>query len=163
MQAIGALMDDKTLNNLTLSSWAATVWEKELRGVPLQLQESALAWCMRQHADWRNFWNNLNNHATVETQRATNMLVHIYNDAAVKLQLQSNNPPEICEFHEAMRRKGFSEMDALHAIAYVLQELNWNAKTTGTTFDQQQYIDRTRRYVENVMEHPDLLRGLRVV
>ena len=155
-------MDDKTLSNLTLSGWAATVWEKELRGVPLQMQESALAWCMRQHADWRNFWNNLNNHATVETQRATNILVHIYNDAAVKQQIDSNNPPEIVEFYQEMRKKGFSEMDALHAIAYVMQELNWNAKSNGGTFDQKQYVERAKRYCDNVMEHPDLLRGLRM-
>jgi Domain of unknown function (DUF1841) len=154
-------MDDKTLNNLTLSSWAASVWEKELRGVPLQLQESSLAWCMRQHADWRNFWNNLNNHATVETQRAANILTHIYNDAAVKLQLESNSPPEIKEFFQEMRKKGFSEMDALHAIAYVWQEMSWNSKSAGVTFDQKQYIERTKRYVENVIAHPDLLRGLR--
>jgi hypothetical protein len=125
--------------------------KKELRGVPLQMQESALAWCMRQHSDWRNFWNNLNDTSVVETQRARNILVHIYNDAAVKLQLESNNPPEICQFFDAMRGKGFLEMDALHAIAYVLQEQNWNAKTAGVDFDQTRYIERTKRYVESVM------------
>jgi hypothetical protein len=155
-------MDEKQLSNLTLSSWAASVWEKELRGVPLQAQESALAWCMRQHADLRNFWNNLNNTSVVETQRAANILVHIYNDSAVKLQLESNNPPEICQSFRVMRERGFLEIDAIHAIAYVLQELNWNAKTAGVEFDQKQYVERTQRYVENVIEHPDLLRGLRV-
>jgi hypothetical protein len=155
-------MDEHKLNNLTLSSWAAGVWEKELRGVRLQLQEAALAWCMRQHADWRNFWNNLNNPDTVNTPRGTNILIHIYNDAAVKLQLDSNNPPEILESYQTMRGKGFSDMDALHAIAFVLQEQNWNAKTTGMAFDQKQYVERAKRYVQNVIEHPDLIRGLRV-
>ena len=155
-------MDDKHLANLTLSSWAASVWEKELRGVPLQMQEAALAWCMRQHNDWRNFWNNLNNSSVVETQRATNILVHIYNDAAVKLQLDSKNPPEICQSFQTMRGKGFPEMDAIHAIAYVLQEQNWSAKTAGVDFDQKQYVDRALRYVDNVIEHPELLRSLRI-
>jgi len=155
-------MDEKKLDNLTLSSWAASVWEKELRGVPLHLQELALAWCMRQHSDWKNLWNGLHNADVVNSPRATNILVHIYNDAAVKLQLDTNNPPEIQELFHAMRGKGFSDMDALHAISYVLQEQNWNAKTSGVAFDQKQYIERTKRYVENVMEHPDLIRGLRV-
>ena len=84
---------------------------------------------MRQHGDWRNFWNNLNNADTVNTP--TNILVHIYNDAAVRLQLESKNPPEIGECFHAMRGKGFADMDALHAIAFVLQEQTWNAKTTG--------------------------------
>jgi hypothetical protein len=37
----------------------------------------------------------------------------------------------------------------------------WNAKTSGVPFDQKQYIERARRYMENVIEHPDLMRGLR--
>jgi Domain of unknown function (DUF1841) len=155
-------MDEKRLNNLTLSSWAAGVWEKELRGVPLQLQEAALAWCMRKHSDWRNFWNSLNNTDAVNTPRATNLLVHIYNDAAVKLQLDSNNPSEINQCFQAMQGTGFSEMDALHAIAFVLQEQSWNAKTAGVAFDQKQYIERVKQYVKNVIEHPELIRGLRV-
>src|SRR5262245_34199135 len=155
-------MDEKKLNNLSLSTWAASVWEKELRRVPLQSQEFALAWCMRQHTDWRNFWNNLNNPDTVNTPRATNMLVHIYNDASVKLQLESNNPPEIKQSFHALRGKGFSDMDALHAIAFVLQEQMRNAKNDGVAFDQNQYIERAKRYVENVIEHPDLMRGLRL-
>ncbi len=155
-------MDEKKLDNLTLSSWAASVWERELRGVPLQLQELALAWCMRQHSDWKNVWNGLHDPDVVNTPRAINMLVHIYNDAAVKLQLDTNNPPEIQELFQVMQSKGFSDMDALHAIAYVLQEQNWNAKTAGIAFDQKQYIERAKRYVDNVVEHPDLIRGLRV-
>ena len=117
---------------------------------------------MRQHLEWRNFWNNLNNTDTVNTPRGTNILIHIYNDAAVKLQLDSNNPPEIKEYYHTMQGRGFSDMDALHAIAFVLQEQNWNAKTAGIAFDQKQYVERTKRYVENVISHPDLIRGLRV-
>jgi Domain of unknown function (DUF1841) len=155
-------MDEKKLNNMTLSSWAAGVWEKELRGVPLQLQESALAWCMRQHTDWRNFWNNLNNPETVNTPRGTNILVHIYNDASVKLQLDSKNPPEINQCFDTMRGKGFSDMDALHTIAFVLQEQTWNAKNNGVGFDQSQYVERVKQYMENVIAHPELMRGLRL-
>ena len=76
--------------------------------------------------------------------------------------LDSKNPPEISQFYDAMRGKGFADMDALHAIAFVLQEQSWNAKTAGTAFDQKQYVDRAKRYVENVIERPDLMRGLRL-
>lgn len=79
---------------------------------------------MRQHSDWKNLWNGLHNADVVNSPRISNILVHIYNDAAVKLQLDTNNPPEIQELFHAMRGKGFSDMDALHAISYVLQEQN---------------------------------------
>ena len=155
-------MDDKSLSNLTLSTWAASVWEKELRGVPLQLQEAALAWSMRLHSDWRNFWNNLGGANAADTPRATNMLVHIYNDAAVKLQLDNNNPPEINQLFQKMKGHGFSDMDALHAIAFVMQEQTWNAKTTGEAFDMKQYVERAKTYVENVIQHPEIVRSLRL-
>jgi hypothetical protein len=161
MRNTGGSMDEKTLNNLTLSSWAATVWSKELRGVPLQPQEASLAWCMKQHNDWRPFWNSLGTSAA-ETPRATNVLVHIYNDASVKLQLDSNNPPEIIQLFQVMRGKGFPDLDALHALAYVMQEQSWNAKTVGGTFDPKQYVERAKQYVENVIVHPEIIRNLRL-
>jgi hypothetical protein len=156
-------MDEKSLNSLTLSGWAASVWEKELRGVRLQMQEAALAWCMKQHNEWRNFWNGLNNYGATDTPRASNMLVHIYNDATVRMQLDSNSPPEINQLFQVMRAKGFTDMDALHAIAFVFQEQNWNAKTTGEAFDSKQYVERARQYVDTVIQHPEMVRGLRSV
>ena len=154
-------MDEKTLSNLTLSSWAATVWSKELRGVPLQPQEASLAWCMRQHNDWRPFWSSLGSHEA-ENQRGTNILVHIYNDASVKLQLDSKNPPQIFDLFQSLRGKGFPDIDALHALAYVMQEQSWNAKNAGASFDTTQYVERAKQYVENVIVHPEILRSLRL-
>src|SRR5436190_11205819 len=147
-------MDEKILNNLTLSSWAAAVWSKELRGVPLQPQEASLAWCMRLHNDWRAFWNSLGN-SGAPNQRGNNILVHIYNDASVKLQLDSKNPPEIFDLYQTLRGKGFLDIDALHALAYVMQEQTWNAKNEGASFDTVQYVQRAKQYVENVIAHPE--------
>jgi hypothetical protein len=155
-------MDEMLLKDMTLASWAARVWDKELRGVPLQSQESSLAWCMRQHSDWRTFWNNLNNDETIHSPRATDILVHIYNDSAVKQQLDSNNPAEISELFRKMKAKGFLEMDALHTLSHVLQEQTGNVKAAGTGFDRQQYVERATGYVENVMAQPHLLGGLKV-
>jgi len=153
-------MDDKSLSNLTLSGWAAAVWSKELRGVPLQPQEAALAWCMRQHSEYRAFWNSLGG-AIDDTPRAKNILVHIYNDGAVKLQLDANNPPEIFQCYQEMRSKGFADIVALHVIAHVLQEQTWNSNTTGEAFDVNRYIERTRQYVASVIQHPEFVLNLR--
>ena len=154
-------LDESLLSNLTLSSWAASVWEKELRGLPLQKQEAALAWCMRLHEEWRSFWNSLNHPRSADAPPCTTMLVHIYNDAAVRLQLDTNNPPEILELFDTMKRNGFSYVDALHAIALVMQEQTWNAKNTGTDFNMKQYIERAKTYVDYVLEHPEIVHSLR--
>ena len=154
-------LDEKSLRNLTLSSWAARVWEKELRGLPLENQEAALAWCMRQHEEWRNFWDRLNHPRTADPVRSTSVLVHIYNDAAVKFQLDNQNPPEIVDLFQTMRRNRFTEIDAMHVIAFVMQEQTWHARDTNSDFDMKQYIERAKSYVENVLQHPKLLRSLR--
>src|SRR5436190_12962413 len=145
-------MNEKSLQNLTLATWAASVWEREVRGVPLQGQEAALAHCMRQHPEWRNFWNSLGTNIE-ETPRATNILVHIYNDAAVKLQLDRNDPPEINALYQTLRGRGVSDMDALHAIAYVLQEQTWQAKTSGGPFDTKAYIERAKTAVQALLDN----------
>jgi hypothetical protein len=151
-------MNDTAIRELTLATWAMSVWEKDRRGVPLQGQEAALAYCMRQHSEWQQYWNQLNTYAA-DNAKVVNMLVHIYNDAAVKLQLDKNDPPEIHEMYQAMRGKGITDMDALHAIAFVLQEQTWNAKTNGADFDIKAYVDRVKSTLQSALDHPELIRS----
>ncbi len=151
-------MNDGTLRDLTLTSWAASVWEKELRGVPLQFQEASLAYCMRQHSEWRQTWNQLGTYAA-DNNKTVTILVHIYNDAAVKLQLDRNDPPEITALYQTLRGRGVSDMDALHAIAHVLQEQTWQAKTTGTPFDTKAYVERAKISVQALLERREYSRS----
>ena len=116
---------------------------------------------MKQHNEWRPFWNSLGS-SEADNQRGTNILVHIYNDASVKLQLESKNPPEIFELFQVLRGKGFPDINALHALAYVMQEQSWNAKNAGASFDTGQYVERAKQYVENVIAHPEILRSQRL-
>ncbi len=149
-------MNEGAIRDLTLTSWAATVWEKEVRGVPLQFQEASLAYCMRQHGEWRQTWNMLGTHAT-DNNKTVNILVHIYNDAAVKLQLDRNDPPEINGLYQTLRGRGVSEMDALHAIAYVLQEQTWHAKTSSAPFDTKAYVERAKTAVQALLENREAI------
>ena len=151
-------MNESAIRELTLTSWAAGVWEKELRGVPLQAQEAALAYCMRQHSEWRQYWNQLTT-CSNENTKVVSMLVHIYNDAAVKLQLDRNDPPEIQSLYQVLRGRGVTDMDALHAIAFVLQEQTWNAKSSGGGFDTKVYIDRVKTCVQTLIENPKFIRN----
>jgi len=87
------------------------------------------------------------------------MLVHVYNDAAVKLQLDRNDPPEIQSLYQVLRSRGVTDMDALHAIAFVLQEQTWNAKSSGGGFDTKAYIDRVKTCVHTLIENPKFIRN----
>jgi hypothetical protein len=151
-------MNDSAIRDLTLSGWAAGVWEKELRGVPLQFQEASLAYCMRQHTEWREHWNQLGSAGSEDTKLVT-ILVHIYNDAAVKLQLDRKDPPEIYSFYELLRGRGITDMDALHAIAFVFQEQTWHSKNTGAPFDTKTYVERVKSSVQTLLENPKFIRS----
>jgi hypothetical protein len=150
-------MNDSAIRDLTLGTWAASVWEKELRGVPLELQEASFAYCMRQHPEWREHWNRLNTSGH-DDPKIINILIHIYNDAAVKLQIERKDPPEIGELYQALRGTGITDMDALHAIAFVLQEQTWQAKNTGVSFDMNDYVQRVKSNVQAVLQNPKLIR-----
>ena len=150
-------MNENSIRDMTLAKWAGSVWERELRGVPMPCHESALAYCMRQHREWRQHWNQLATHST-ENPKTISVLVHVYNDASVKVQLDRNDPPEINSLYQAMRAKGVSDMDALHAIAFVLQEQTWNAKNSGRSFDIQSYVEKVQSSIETFIEHRELLR-----
>jgi hypothetical protein len=154
-------MNDSAIRDLTLSGWAAAVWEKELRGVPLQFQEASLAYCMRQHSEWKEHWNHLGSIGKDDT-KVLNILVHIYNDAAVKLQLDRNDPPEINNLYQLLRGRGITDMDALHTLAFVLQEQTWHAKNTGEPFDVKRYIERAKSSVQTILENPKFIRSSKV-
>jgi hypothetical protein len=151
-------MNDSAIRDLTLGAWAATVWEKELRGVPLVFQEVSLAYCMRQHSEWRQYWNRLGSLSS-EDAKVVAILMHIYNDAAVKLQIDQNNPPEIQTLHQQLRGRGITDMDALHTIAFVLQEQTWESKNTGAPFDIKAYVERAKSSVQTILENPQLIRS----
>jgi hypothetical protein len=151
-------MNDGVIRDLTLSSWAAGVWQKELRGVPLVFQEASLAYCMRLHSEWRQHWNNLDSTGGEEAKIA-NILVHIYNDAAVKLQIDRRDPPEINTLYQRLRGRGITDMDALHVIAFVLQEQTWHSKNTGALLDMKTYVERAKSSVQAILENPKLIRS----
>src|SRR5579862_6150025 len=144
------------IRDVTLLTWAAGVWEKELRGVPLQSQEASVAYCMRQHTEWRQYWNQLRTY-TSENTKIVNILMHIFNDAAVKVQLDRNEPPEIMASYELMRSQGLTDMDALHVIAFVLQEQTWQSKTNGQPFDMNAYVQRVKSSVELRLEGKSII------
>lgn len=154
-------MNDNTIRDLTLGAWAAGVWDKDLRGVPLLSHEASLVYCMKQHSEWRDHWNRLDS-ISGEDAKTINILVHIYNDTAVKLQIDQRDPAEIGELYQLLRARGIADMDALHTIAFVLQEQTWQSKNSGVAFDMRAYVERAKSSVQAILENPKLIRSSKV-
>ncbi len=127
----------------------------------MKFHEGALGTCMRLHPEWRQYWDNLVTKEHEDTPKLGSILVHIYNDAAVQVQLDTKNPPEIHELYQRMRAHGFSEADALHQLAFVLQDVTWQAKTNSQDLDMKHYVEKARQYVRTVLSQPTFARTSR--
>jgi hypothetical protein len=44
-------------------------------------------------------------------------------------------------------------MDALHVIAFVLQEQTWHSKNTGALMDIKKYVERAKSSVQAILEN----------
>src|SRR5438034_8484506 len=60
---------------------------------------------------------------------------------------------QTCALPIWMRAKGFSEMDALHVLSFVLQERTGNATAAGTGFERQ----RSEEHTSELQSHSDLV------
>jgi hypothetical protein len=60
-----------------------------------------------------------------------------------------------------MRARGFTQEDALHQLAFVLEDVTWQAKTKGQNVDMQQYIEKAKAYTQSVLCQPKLARSSR--
>jgi hypothetical protein len=143
-------MDDD-LEGLTLANWAAGIWYKHCRGVPLNGHEAAIVYCMEHHQEWRARWDALGESKDPELSRD---VLHVHYDALVKMQVDGNDPPEIRECFEKLREREFTEFDALHTIVPALSETLWAAKTKNQPFDNASYTQLAQQYVRVAILRP---------
>ena len=57
-----------------------------------------------------------------------------------------------------MRAKGILDMEALHVIAFALQEQTWSVKESGGAFDMAAYVGRVQASVETFLGNRQLTR-----
>ncbi|HEY2382482.1 MAG TPA: DUF1841 family protein [Terriglobia bacterium] len=143
------------LEGLTLANWVGGIWFKYRRGVPLTGYEGALAHCMEFHKEWRSRWDSLGHSNDPELSRD---VLHVHYDAMVKVQIDSDSPPEIRQFYNKLREKAFTEFEALHTLIPPLTEALWMAKTKNEPFDNARYIQLAKQYVDVALMRPTSVR-----
>jgi hypothetical protein len=140
---------------LTLASWAAGVWYRHRRGVQLGGHEAAIVYCMEYHREWRAQWDSLGTSNDPDLSRD---VLHVHYDAMVKMQIDSNDPPEIREGYQKLRDREFTEFEALHTFIPALSETLWIAQTKKTLFDRAHYIKLAQDYVNVALHRPTFVR-----
>ena len=150
-------MDDSRLQNLTLLGWTLQIWRDHRRGVVLQGQQGIVAYCLQNHPEW---WSDWDSEDTSENDRAiTTRLIHIHNDAAIRLQIERQQPPQVKTLYDAMIEKGFTEFEAIHTLAIAFTEESAFATEKGVEFSVDRYIDKANTYVKEALSRPNLVRS----
>ena len=146
---------DENQEGLTLASWAAGLWYKHRRGVPLAGHEAAIVYCMEYHSEWRSRWDAL---GSSSDPQLSHDVLHVHHDAMIKMQIDAKEPAEVGECYQKLRDKGFTEFEALHTFVPALSETLWVAKTKNQPFDNQQYIQLVQDYTKVALQRPTFVR-----
>lgn len=74
-------------------------------------------------------------------------LLHAMFHAVVETQLAMDDPPEVRETLERVRREGLDRHDAIHAVGSVLTETMWETAEGNTRFDDpnEDYVRELNR------------------
>lgn len=151
-------MEESNLQDLTLATWTAKLWRDYRRGVPLVGQSAAIAEAMEHHKEWWGVWDSLEQSRGGLEDDTRSRLLHVHIDAAVKLQIQSGDPAEVSVLYKALIEKGSTEFEAIHTLALGLSEESAYARENNVSFDAARYIERSRRYVAEALNRPNLKR-----
>ena len=150
-------MEESRLQNLTLLGWTLQIWRDHRRGVVHQGQQAIVAYCLQNHPEWWSDWDSEN---TSETDRAiTTRLIHIHNDAAIRLQIERQQPPQVKTLYDTMIEKGFTEFEAIHTLAIAFTEESASATEKNDDFSMERYVERANTYVKEALSRPNLTRS----
>jgi len=150
-------MDESRLQNLTLLGWTLQIWRDHRRGAVLQGQQAIVAHCLQNHPEW---WSDWNSDATSEKDRSiTTRLIHIHNDAAIRLQIERQQPPQVKTLYDTMIEKGFTEFEAIHTLAVAFTEETSLVTEKGGEFSMDRYIEKANTYVKEALSRPNLARS----
>ncbi|MBI4472135.1 MAG: DUF1841 family protein [Acidobacteria bacterium] len=152
------MMHESNLEGMTLLSWTLQIWRDHRRGLSLTGQPAVIAHCMQQHSEWWSDWDSLDPAASNQDPAIVTRLLHIHNDATILSQISNQQPKEVHDLYEALREKGFTEFESIHAMALAMSEETARARARNEPFDYSRYIENARVYVAQTMSRPNLTR-----
>jgi len=151
-------MQESKLQDVTLLSWTLRVWKDHRRGVPMNSQESAVAYCMQHHTEWWPDWDSIDPAIARADISIENRLIHIHHDAAIRRQLENREVPQVCDLYDQLRQKGFEEFESIHTLVMALAEETWAARENKESFNFERYLERTTDHVKQALSRPNLTR-----
>ena len=95
------------------------LWLRAKKGDSLEGEEAILARMMREHIEYIDIWEQLNELGEDELEaNGVNPIMHVSMHSVIENQLEQNTPPEVRKALDALLKRGASRHEVIHAIAY---------------------------------------------
>ena len=95
------------------------LWLRAKAGEPLEGEEAILARAMREHTEYVDVWERLDELGGGElVVNGVNPILHVNMHSVIENQLEQNTPPEVRKALDSLLKRGASRHEAIHAIAY---------------------------------------------
>ncbi|MBN1515374.1 DUF1841 family protein [Candidatus Sumerlaeota bacterium] len=120
-----------------------SVWDIAQRDIhSLDEEERLLAFIMRDHEEFREVWENMDQHLEKEFQPGVDVdpFLHVTLHHILENQIRSQDPPEVERVFQALKDKGLERPKALHMMGVVLLEHMLQAMEHDDMFDMQTYL-----------------------
>jgi len=97
------------------------LWIRAKEGEPLESEEAILARMMKEHVEYVDVWERLDELGGEElVVNGVNPIMHISMHGVIENQLERDTPPEVRKALDGLLKRGVSRHEAIHAIAYEL-------------------------------------------
>jgi hypothetical protein len=125
------------------------VWERAQLNVPFAGEEARLARAMREHPEYGDLWERLDELPDEEIERGgVNPILHVAVHSTIENQIAGGEPKEVRRVVEALIRQGLSRHEAIHRVGSVLSEEIAHVLKRDRPFDEPGYVRKLRQLVE---------------
>jgi hypothetical protein len=142
--------DPKAMENLKAATrqLARLTWQMAQAGAPLKGEQATLAKVMREHPEYADIWEHLDELSDAEIEcDGVNPIIHVQMHAVVENQIAGRNPTEVREIVKALMHQGYSRHDAIHAVAGVLAEEMFFILRDQRAYDETGYLQKLQKLV----------------
>jgi hypothetical protein len=122
------------------------LWIRAKEGEPLEGQEATLARTMKEHVEYADIWERLEE--LDDSQIVVNgvhSILHVSMHGVIENQLEQSTPPEVRKALNALLKRGVSRHEAIHAIAYEFNMELFPVLKHARPFDDKAYKRRLEK------------------
>ena len=121
------------------------IWEIAQQGGPLSEQDARLVQAMREHPEYADLWNRLDELTDAQIEReGINPILHVSIHQTIENQIANGEPKATGETVEALMQRGMSRHEAIHRVGAALSDEIWHILREQRPFDEAGFVRKLR-------------------